>query len=69
MLITYRLELVIQTSKTLTSADRDRLGSKAAAIMPKSGNRADALRLIREILNEFTLFADEPEFTGHEAHA
>jgi CheY-like chemotaxis protein len=67
--MTRDIPVVIQTSKVLTTADRDRLGAKAASIMPKSGNRAEALRLIREILHESALFIDEPEFTGREAHA
>jgi CheY-like chemotaxis protein len=61
---TRRIPVVIQTSKSLTELDYERLGSRQVAILPKAaGGRFAALTKIRQILGEANLFGEEPEFT------
>jgi signal transduction histidine kinase len=63
--ITAQIPVIIHTSKVITPADRQRLGQRQAAILPKSGpDRRQALESIRTILHDKTLFAGEPEFDG-----
>ncbi len=57
------IPVVIQTSKTLREMDYERLGSRQATILPKSGTgRFQALTMIRQLLGEPNLFREEPEF-------
>ena len=61
--MTREIPVIIHTSKTITDADRHRLGDRYRAILPKSGvGRKEALEAIRAILNDDSLFTDEPEF-------
>jgi signal transduction histidine kinase len=57
------IPVAIQTSKTLTDIDYERLASRQATILPKAGpGRLQALKVIRRILGEPELFREEPEF-------
>jgi signal transduction histidine kinase/CheY-like chemotaxis protein len=57
------IPVVIQTSKSLTNIDYERLASRQATILPKAGKgRREALTMIRRILGEPDLFREEPEF-------
>ena len=57
------IPVVIQTSKTLTQIDYERLASRQATVLPKAGQgRLQALTMIRQILGEPGLFSEEPEF-------
>jgi signal transduction histidine kinase len=59
------IPIVIHTSKNLSRSDYERLAGRHAAILPKAGKkRVDALRSIRQILHDPSLFKDEPEFAG-----
>jgi signal transduction histidine kinase/CheY-like chemotaxis protein len=61
------IPIVIQTSKSLTEIDYQRLASRQATILPKAGSgRAQALMTIRRILGEPLLFREEPEFMASE---
>jgi signal transduction histidine kinase/CheY-like chemotaxis protein len=61
------IPIVIQTSKSLTDFDYERLASRQATILPKAGSgRAQALMTIRRILDEPDLFREEPEFMAYE---
>ena len=58
-----QIPVVIHTSKSLSPNDYERLGGRQTAVLPKAGKkRVDAMRRIREILKDPTLFKDEPEF-------
>jgi signal transduction histidine kinase len=58
-----RIPVVIHTSKKLSGSDYERLAARHAAVLPKAGKgRMEALRSIRQILNDINLFKDEPEF-------
>ena len=62
---TAEIPVIIHTSKVITPADRQRLGQRPVAILPKSGpDRRQALESIRTILHDKTLFVGEPEFDG-----
>jgi CheY-like chemotaxis protein len=64
---TRNIPIVIQTSKTLTEIDYQRLASRHATILPKAGTgRLQALLTIRRILGEPHLFREEPEFMAAE---
>lgn len=57
------IPVAIQTSKTLTDIDYERLASRHATVLPKAGQgRLQALKAIRRILGEPELFREEPEF-------
>jgi signal transduction histidine kinase len=59
------IPIVIHTSKNLSRSDYERLAGRHAAVLPKAGKkRAEALRSIREILDDPSLFQDEPEFAS-----
>jgi len=61
------IPIVIQTSKTLTEIDYQRLASRHATVLPKAGSgRLPALITIRRILGEPHLFHEEPEFIASE---
>jgi len=61
------IPVVIETSKTLTEIDHERLASRQAAILPKAGSgRLQALMTIQRILGEPDLFREEPEFMNSE---
>jgi signal transduction histidine kinase len=61
---TRNIPVVIQTSKTLTNIDYERLASRQATVLPKAGEgRLQALKTIRNILGEPDLFREEPEFS------
>jgi CheY-like chemotaxis protein len=60
---TRAIPIVIQSSRQLSAADRERISDRVLAILPKSGsNRQDAFLKIRETIGEPNLFANEPEF-------
>ena len=57
------IPVVIQTSRAMTQSDFDRLGGRQAAVLRKEASgRREALLLMRAILQEPDLFANEPEF-------
>jgi signal transduction histidine kinase len=59
------IPVVIHTSKNLSRSDYERLAGRHAAVLPKAGKkRVEALRSIRQILDEPNLFKDEPEFAS-----
>jgi signal transduction histidine kinase len=61
------IPVVIHTSKNLSRSDFERLAGRHAVVLPKAGKRrVEALRSIRQILNDPSLFAEEPEFTDSE---
>lgn len=61
--MTQDIPVVIHTSKPTTPADLYRLGDRHSALLPKSGSeRKKALEAIRAILEDPSLFVDEPEF-------
>ena len=63
---TRNIPVVIHTSKKLEPSDMERFGDRASAIMSKKpGERREALLRIQQILHDETLFADQPEFSGH----
>jgi signal transduction histidine kinase len=62
------IPIVIHTSKNLSRSDYERLAGRHAAILPKAGKRrVEALRSIRQILDDPSLFKDEPEFASPES--
>ena len=62
---TRQIPVVIHTSKSLSKNDYERLGGREAAVLPKAGKkRVEAMGTIRQILNDPSLFKDEPEFTN-----
>jgi signal transduction histidine kinase len=62
---TKNIPVVIHTSRNLLRNDYQRLAGRHAAVLPKAGKaRLEALRSVRQILNDPNLFHDEPEFTG-----
>jgi signal transduction histidine kinase/CheY-like chemotaxis protein len=60
---TARIPVVIHTSKSLGEQDREQFLSQQVILLPKSSEgRKDAMEAIRRVLNDNTLFRDEPEF-------
>jgi signal transduction histidine kinase/CheY-like chemotaxis protein len=62
------IPVVIHTSKNLSHGDFERLAGRHAAVLPKAGKkRVEALRSIRQILDDPNLFKDEPEFASSDS--
>jgi len=62
---TRNIPIVIHTSKNLSQSDFERLAGRHAAVLPKAGKRrVEALRSIRQILDDPHLFKNEPEFSS-----
>jgi len=62
---TRNIPIVIHTSKNLSRSDFERLAGRHAAVLPKAGKRrVEALRSIRQILDDPHLFKNEPEFSS-----
>lgn len=60
-----QIPVVIHSSKSLSKNDYERLGGRQSAVLPKAGKkRGEAMRIIRQILDDPGLFEDEPEFTS-----
>jgi len=61
--VTSQIPVVIHTSKSLGEEDRERFLNQRAILLPKSSQgRRSAMEAIRRVLNDDTLFRDEPEF-------
>jgi len=57
------IPVVIHTSKSITSADLQRLGGRHLALLPKAGaGRKMAFEAIRKALSNERLFSEQPEF-------
>jgi hypothetical protein len=57
--------VVIHTSKTISSADDARLAGRHIGVLAKSGiNRKEVFEVIRQVLGNVQLFADEPEYAS-----
>lgn len=60
---TARIPVVIHTSKSLGEQDQERFLNQRAIFLPKSSEgRRGAMEAIRRVLNDDTLFREEPEF-------
>jgi signal transduction histidine kinase/CheY-like chemotaxis protein len=62
---TREIPVVIHTSKTISSADDARLAGRHIGVLAKSGiNRKEVFEVIRQVLGNVQLFADEPEYAS-----